>query len=102
MKNILFSWTKGGVTRLNILRKIYEYNQKQEPIYTLKIASEHGKSGVAVKKHLKILIENNLIKVMNPNGKPKFLEITNAGRIFAEDEILFDEICGKKRLAMSS
>jgi predicted transcriptional regulator len=43
------------------------------------LAERLGLSHVAVKKHLDLMIEEKFVKEINPEGKPKFLELTEKG-----------------------
>ena len=83
MKTILFYWSKGSETRRSIIRIIYE-NQKSGCYLNL-IAEKIGISHVAIKKHLDLLLEEGYVKIINPSGKPIFLELTERGlEIFNE------------------
>jgi predicted ArsR family transcriptional regulator len=79
MKTILFYWSRGADTRVRIVRKIGECRAKRKPCYLNTLATHLKLSHVAVKKHLDLLIEERYVKVMNPGGKPVFLELTAKG-----------------------
>ncbi len=91
MKTVLFYWSKGADTRVRILKEIRKCAKGNEPCYLNTIAANMKLSHVGIKKHIDILIEEGYIRVINPGGKPLFLELTESG-----NEVL-DEFEGKKK-----
>jgi|GEM_PF-1679542 len=91
MKTVLFYWSKGADTRVRILREIRKCTKGNEGCYLNTIAANMKLSHVGIKKHLDILIEEGYVRIINPGGKPLFLELTETG-----NEVL-DEFEGKKR-----
>lgn len=79
MKTILFYWSKGADTRVRILKKIGECNAKGEGCYLNTIAAFLKLSHVGIKKHLGLMVEEGYIRLVNPGGKPVFLELTHKG-----------------------
>ncbi len=79
MKTILFYWSKGADTRVRILKKIGGCSAKGEGCYLNTIAASLGLSHVGIKKHLDLLIEEGYVRVINPGGKPVFLELSRKG-----------------------
>ena len=90
MKTILFYWSKGADTRVRIIRKIGECTRKKSPCYLNTIADYLKLSHVAVKKHLDLLIEEEYIKCLNPDGKPVYMDLTEKGWD------VFEEFSGRK------
>jgi predicted ArsR family transcriptional regulator len=80
MKTILFYWSKGADTRRRIIRVIADCDKKSEACYLSVIADRLKLSHVAVKKHLDLLVEEEYVEVLNPEGKPNFLALTHKGR----------------------
>ena len=91
MKTILFYWSKGADTRVRILRELRKCGKVNEPCYLNTIAAAMKLSHVGIKKHIDILVEEGYIRVINPGGKPLFLELTGKG-----NEVL-DEFHGKAK-----
>ncbi|MGV8084850.1 MAG: hypothetical protein ACP5N9_01200 [Candidatus Bilamarchaeum sp.] len=79
MKTILFYWGKGAETRVKIIQIIGRGERESEPVYSNLIADELGISKVAIKKHVDLLIEEKYIKLLNPDGKPHYLVLTEQG-----------------------
>jgi len=79
MKTILFYWSKGAETRVRILKRIHECSVKGEACYLNTLAVSLKLSHVGIKKHLDLLIDENYVRVLNPGGKPGFLELTRKG-----------------------
>ena len=78
-RSVLFYWSKGADTRRRILSVTRELNISNEPCF-INILSEKLKlSHVAIKKHVELLVDENYMKQMNPNGKPIYLEVTDQG-----------------------
>ncbi len=80
MKTILFYWSKGADTRVRILRTIQRCNAGDRGCYLNTIAASLGLSHVGIKKHLDLLVEEGYVKIINPGGKPVFLELSYKGR----------------------
>jgi predicted ArsR family transcriptional regulator len=80
MKTILFYWSKGADTRRRIIRIIAACEEKSEACYLTVIAEKLKVSHVAVKKHLDLLLDEGYVSVLNPEGKPNFLNLTHKGR----------------------
>jgi predicted ArsR family transcriptional regulator len=80
MKTILFYWSKGADTRVKILRTIQRCNARGKGCYLNTIAASMDLSHVGIKKHLDLLIEEGYVKIINPGGKPVFLELSHRGR----------------------
>jgi len=80
MKTILFYWSKGADTRVKILKSIRNCSVKGKGCYLNTIADSLHLSHVGIKKHLDLLIEEGYVKVLNPGGKPGYLELTPKGR----------------------
>lgn len=79
MKTILFYWSKGAETRVRIVKEIANCVRKGEPCFLNSIAAKLEISHVGIKKHLDLLIEEGYVKVINPGGKPVFVELTYKG-----------------------
>lgn len=79
MKTILFYWSKGAETRVRILKEICGCATKGEPCYLNTIAAKMEISHVGIKKHLDLLLEEGYVRIINPGGKPGFLELTHKG-----------------------
>jgi predicted transcriptional regulator len=79
MKTILFYWSKGAETRVRILKSIHECGVKGEACYLNTIAVSLKLSHVGIKKHLDLLVDEGYVRVINPGGKPVFLELTRKG-----------------------
>jgi len=80
MKTILFYWSKGSDTRRRIIRIIADCEKTSEACYLSVIAEKLKLSHVAVKKHLDLLLDEGYVSVLNPDGKPNFLNLTHKGR----------------------
>ena len=85
MKTILFYWSKGSEIRRKIIRIIKRCEKENMPCYLNSISAELGLSHVAVKKHLDILIEEGYGKILNPAGKPQYLQLTEKGNDIFEE-----------------
>ncbi len=79
MKTILFYWSKGADTRVRLIKKIGECGKKGKGCYLNALATHVKLSHVAVKKHLDLLLEEKYVRIINPGGKPVFLELTPKG-----------------------
>lgn len=79
-KTVLFYWSKGAHTRVQILFQAFKCHQKKEPCFLSQIAESIGLSHVGAKKHVDLLVEEGHLKEINPNGKPIFLELTEKGK----------------------
>ncbi|MBM3309681.1 MAG: hypothetical protein FJY77_05435 [Candidatus Altiarchaeales archaeon] len=79
MKAILFYWSKGADVRRKIIKIMKQAEEKKEPIFLNKIASLLGLTHVTVKAHLDLLIAEGYIEVINPEGKPHYLNLTKKG-----------------------
>ena len=79
-KTVLFYWSKGAPTRIQILSRAFRCRQKKEPCFLNQLAESIGLSHVGTKKHVDLLIEEGYLKEINPEGKPVFLEITEKGK----------------------
>jgi predicted ArsR family transcriptional regulator len=79
MKTILFYWSKGAETRVRILKSIHECSVKGDACYLNTIAVSLKLSHVGIKKHLDLLVDEGYVRVLNPGGKPVFLELTHKG-----------------------
>ncbi|MFB6242203.1 MAG: helix-turn-helix domain-containing protein [Candidatus Nanosalina sp.] len=82
-ESVLFYFSKGSDTRREIVRVVEE--KEDEGIYLNKLAEELDLSHVAVRKHLELLLENSYLEYINPEGKPKYLELTEKGERVLED-----------------
>lgn len=78
-KTVLFYWSKGAPTRVQILLRAFKCRQKKEPCFLSQIAESIGLSHVGAKKHVGLLVEERYLKEINPDGKPVFLELTEKG-----------------------
>ncbi len=78
-KTILFYWSKGAKVRVKLLNEIDKCGKKNEPCYLNVLAEKLGLSHVGVKKHIDLMIEEEYVKEINPNGKPIYLELTEKG-----------------------
>lgn len=86
-ETVLFYLSEGGEMRLNILKLVKEAEEQQEGMYLNKLADELDVSHVAARKHVQLLLEENYLAYKNPDGKPKFLELTTDGyRVLSEGE----------------
>jgi len=79
-RSVLFYWSKGAHTRRRILSVTRELNDEHKPCFLNALSEQLELSHVAVKKHVELLIDEKYIKPINPNGKPVYLELTDAGR----------------------
>lgn len=64
---------------MRILKEIGRCSAKGEGCYLNIIATSMKLSHVGIKKHLDLLIDEGYVRVMNPGGKPIFLELTHKG-----------------------
>ncbi len=78
-KSILFYWSKGADTRVKLINELSRCNKNNKACYLNLLAEKLKLSHVAVKKHLDLLVEQNYIKEINPEGKPVYLELTEKG-----------------------
>jgi predicted transcriptional regulator len=78
-RSVLFYWSKGAETRRRILSVTRELNISNEPCFINILAEKLNLSHVAIKKHVELLVDENYMTQMNPNGKPIYLELTDAG-----------------------
>lgn len=86
-RSVLFYWSKGADTRRRILSVTGELNQNNEPCFINVLAERLSLSHVAIKKHVELLVEEDYLSQLNPDGKPIYLELTEAGRaVLAELE----------------
>lgn len=84
-ETVLFYLSDGGDTRLEILELVEEAEKNQEGMYLNKLSDKLEMSHVAARKHLQLLIEEEYLEHRNPEGKPKYLELTTDGyRILSE------------------
>lgn len=79
-KTVLFYWSKGAKTRVQILHIALKCQQKKSPCFLNQIADALKISHVGAKKHVDLLIEEGYLKEINPDGKPVFLELTEKGK----------------------
>lgn len=84
-ETVLFYLSDGGDTRLEILELVEEAEKNQEGMYLNKLSDKLEMSHVAARKHLQLLIDEKYLQYKNPEGKPKYLELTTDGyRILSE------------------
>lgn len=84
-ETVLFFLSEGGDVRCTIVRLVKEANDAQEGIYLNVLAEELGMSHVAARKHVQLLLEEGYLAYKNPDGNPKYLELTEKGEdIYAE------------------
>lgn len=81
---ILFYWSKGAGMRTKILIEVFKCSKKKQPCFLNKLAEAFNVSHVAMKKHVDLLVEENYLKEMNPDGKPVYLELSEKGKNFLE------------------
>lgn len=79
-KTILFYWSKGADTRRKIVKFIYDCEEKNKPCFLNYLAKKLNMTHPAVKKHVDLLIEEKIIKPINPLGKPVYLQLTSSGK----------------------
>lgn len=79
-RSVLFYWSKGSATRRRILSVTGELNQTNQPCFINVLSEKLNLSHVAIKKHVELLVEENYLRQMNPEGKPIYLELTENGR----------------------
>ncbi|MBI2079761.1 hypothetical protein HYT84_03280 [Candidatus Micrarchaeota archaeon] len=79
MKTILFYWGKGSDTRVKIIHLIADSERLSEPCYINIIAEKFKVSHVAIKKHIDLLIDEGYLSIINPDGKPHYLILTEKG-----------------------
>ena len=79
-KTVLFYWSKGAKTRVQILHIASKCQQKKDPCFLNQIADALHISHVGAKKHVDLLAEEGYLREINPNGKPVFLELTEKGK----------------------
>lgn len=86
-ETVLFFLSPAGDKRLRILQLVKKAEQDREGMYLNKLADELGLSHVGARKHLQLLLEEDYVQYKNPDGKPKYLELTADGhRILKETE----------------
>ena len=85
MKTILFYWSKGADVRRKIIKIIKEAQGKNEPIFLNRIASILELTHVTVKAHLDLLVEEGYVSIINPEGKPHFLNLTRRGEALCKE-----------------
>jgi len=79
-RSVLFYWSKGAHTRRRILSLMQKLNDEHNPCFLNVLSELMELSHVAVKKHIELLIDEEYIKPLNPDGKPVYLELTDTGR----------------------
>ncbi|MFB6193336.1 MAG: winged helix-turn-helix domain-containing protein [Candidatus Nanohaloarchaea archaeon] len=82
---VLFYLSQGGDVRLKILRLIQEANEEGEGMYLNKLAEELDMSHVGARNHLELLLDNGYVEYRNPDGKPKYLKLTDEGERVLEE-----------------
>ncbi len=85
-ETVLFYLLEAGDKRLKMLRLVTEAEEEQEGMYLTKLAENLDISHVAARKHLQLLLDEGYLQYKNPDGKPKFLELTEEGHDILEDE----------------
>lgn len=76
-ESVLFYFSKGADTRRDIIQIVKE--KQDEGIYLTEIADKLDMSHVAARKHIELLREEDYLKQINPEGKPKYLRLTDSG-----------------------
>lgn len=87
---MLFIWSKGAKTRRKVLKIIADANESDNPIYISEITKNFNYNAIhkqganqitssTVRKHVKTLLENNIINPINKGGKPEYLQLTREG-----------------------
>jgi predicted transcriptional regulator len=79
-KSILFYWSKGSDIRRKILIMINQHCGENKPCFLNLIAKKLKMSHVGVKKHLDLMVEERYIKLINPKGKPVYLQLSEKGK----------------------
>jgi len=85
MKSVLFYWGKGAETRVKMVFEIARCEAKKEPCYLSALAERLGLSHVAVKKHLDLLLEEDYVKELNPEGRPTYVALSEKGKKVLEE-----------------
>jgi predicted transcriptional regulator len=96
MKTILFYWSRGADTRVRILKEIGRCSAKGEGCYLNTLATSLKLSHVGIKKHVDLMVDEGYIRLVNPGGKPVFLELTHKG-LEVLDEFSQKSVSGKRR-----
>lgn len=78
-ETVLFYLSEGGEMRLKILKLVRDAEEEREGMYLNKLADELNVSHVAARNHLQLLLDEGYVRHKNPDGKPKFLELTDDG-----------------------
>ncbi|MDY6770683.1 MAG: winged helix-turn-helix domain-containing protein [Candidatus Nanohaloarchaea archaeon] len=84
-ETVLFYLSDGGDVRLKILELVRDAEENDEGMYLTKLADELDMSHVGARNHLQLLLDEGYVRYKNPDGKPKFLEITDEGERVLED-----------------
>ncbi len=79
-RRIFFNWGRGATTNVGILDLVDNCAKNKEPCYINILADSIGLSHVAIKKKVDIFIEQGYIEIINPNGKPHYLLLTDKGK----------------------
>jgi hypothetical protein len=105
--SMLFIWSKGAKIRRKILNIISEAQDNNRPIfiseitkiYNSKIGSDGKKSEntakkvtiSAIRKHVKILVQYDLIRPINKGGRPEYLQLTEEGKNAVQQALAVDK-----------
>lgn len=81
--SVLFYFSKGADTRREIIQIVEK--KQDDGIYLSEIAEELEMSHVAARKHIELLREEDYLEHINPEGKPKYLKLTENGKRILEN-----------------
>jgi len=79
MENLMFLWSKGAATKVDLLEHVLSCNKQNEPCYIAILARKFSISHVAIKKHVDLMLVHGYLEVENPGRKPRYLRLTKKG-----------------------
>jgi predicted ArsR family transcriptional regulator len=82
-ESVLFYFSKGADTRREIIQIVKE--KQDDGIYLSEIADKLDMSHVAARKHIELLREEDYLEHINPEGKPKYIRLTENGEKIMKD-----------------
>jgi DNA topoisomerase IA len=83
--SVLFLWSKGAFIRRKILLEVHNAEKNRSPIFVTRLQQilinkmEKKPSRSTIRKHVNVLLEFNYIRIINKEGKPKYLALTDLG-----------------------
>ncbi|MHA1983918.1 MAG: hypothetical protein ACW967_06155 [Candidatus Hodarchaeales archaeon] len=99
--SVLFLWSKGAFIRRKILLEVHNAEKNRNSIFVTKLQQILGNkmekqlSRSTIRKHVNVLLEFNYIRIINKEGKPKYLALTDLGKKIIP--LLINQINNKKK-----